>query len=70
MKRPLAIAAVLLGACSTVLLLAPQVHADEPPVGAWYYCDSTMSYYPRVLVCKEGFRVERAIPPNAPPPLS
>jgi hypothetical protein len=33
MKRSFVIAALLLGACSTVLLLPPQVDAGEPPVG-------------------------------------
>ena len=42
--------------------------AGEPAVGVWYYCDSTMSYYPHVLVCKEGWRAVPAIPPTAPPP--
>jgi hypothetical protein len=70
MKRSFVIAALLLGACSTVLLLPPQVDAGEPPVGVWYYCDSTMSYYPRVLVCKEGWRVVPAIPSTAPPPFT
>ena len=46
----------------------PVVDAYEPAVGVWYYCDSTMSYYPHVLVCKEGWRTMPAIPPNAPPP--
>ena len=68
MKRSFVIAALLLGACSTVLLLPPQVHAHEPPAGVWYYCDSTMRYYPRVLVCKEGWQVVPATPPDAPPP--
>ena len=69
MKRSFLIAAVLLGACSTVLLLPAQVDAGEPAVGVWYYCDSTMSYYPEVLVCKEGWRMMPAIPPTAPPPV-
>ena len=68
MKPSLAVATVLLGACGIVLLLPPQVDANEPAVGLWYYCDSTMSYYPHVLVCKEGWRVVPAIPPTAPPP--
>ena len=68
MKPPLPVAIALLAAYGTVLLLPPQVDAHEPAVGVWYYCDSTMSYYPHVLVCREGWRVMPAIPPTAPPP--
>ena len=68
MKRLFVIAAILLGACSIVLLLPPQVDASEPAVGVWYYCDSTMRYYPHVLVCKEGWRAVPATPSSAPPP--
>jgi hypothetical protein len=67
--RPLHAAALAVLALTLGWLpLAPAADAGEPAMGVWYYCDSTMSYYPQVRVCKEGWRVVPAIPPTAPPP--
>jgi len=56
---------------SLALLLEPYTEAEPAglaPAGVWYYCDSTMSYYPHVLECKEGWQAVPANPPTAPPP--
>jgi hypothetical protein len=52
------------------VLIEPYLDAkpDRQPQGVWYYCDSTMMYYPHVAECKEGWQAVPATPATAPPP--
>jgi hypothetical protein len=42
----------------------PQAAAAPAAGGSYYYCESTKSYYPYTLQCKEGWRFVPSTPPQ------
>jgi len=45
------------------VLLEPIVLAAQPQPPVWYFCASTMQYFPYVGACAEGWQIQSAVPP-------